>query len=222
MGRDMNNTPEIGQLRKLYWPVYRGESDFQCLIDWACVVLELLETPNDHVTGLAMSSGIDEALLYAKALIVQYLGEELANEPILPLMQHYCTFETMQLDRPLGDRDAEWEFQHGGMLVYIHKTLNLRDTAVQERILNLLKFFYGKIPTLIQDAAKIFSQQYPSVTHVMKLKGLDEVFLLIYSVELDESLQSCSVDIGMNCRCQYPDDVHINDHVEIQISMHER
>lgn len=216
----MNNTLEIGQLRKLYWPVYRGESDFQCLINWACMVLELLETPNDHVTGLAMSSGIDEALLYAKALIVQYLGDELANEPIFPLMHNYLPFDTMQLDCPLGDRDAEWEFQHGGMLVYIPKSLNLSDVVIREKILNLLKCFYGKIPILIQDAAKIFSQQHPSVTQIMILKGLDEVFLLIYSVELDECLQSSSVDIGIDYRYRYPDDVPMNHHFKIPISMH--
>ena len=215
----MNNTLEIGQLRKLYWPVYRGESDFQCLINWACMVLEFLETPNDHVTGLAMSSSIDEALLYSKALIVQYLGDELANEPILPLMHNYLPFDTMQFDCPLGDRDAEWEFQHGGMLVYIPKSLNLSDVVIREKILNLLKCFHGKIPDLIQDAARIFAQQHPSVIRVMKFEGLDDVFLLIYSVELDECLQSCSVDIGINYRYQYPDDVHINDHVKIQISM---
>lgn len=216
----MNNTPEIGQLRKLYWPAHRGEIDFQCLIDWACMVLELVETPNDHVTGLAMSIGIDEALLYAKALIVQYLGDELANEPIFPLMHNYLSFDTMQLDCPLGDRDAEWEFQHGGMLVYIPKSLNLSDVVIREKILNLLKYFYGKTPILIQDAAKIFSQQHPSVTQIMILKGLDEVFLLIYSVELDENLQECSADIGIDYRYRYPDDVPMNHHFKIPISMH--
>lgn len=197
------NDIAIGHLRKLYWRVYRCEVNADCLIDWACDALEPLEVPNDSIVGLAMSSDAEEAGQYAKKLLIEHFGAEEANRPILPLMKRYSSFDDFELDRPLGDSEENWEFQNHAMLVYVPKKLDLDSEIVRCDVRRLLGFFYESIPSIIGQAIEMYSQTAPCVTHFMKVRGLDEVFPLIYSVELNESLKQCISHIGIDPCMQF-------------------
>lgn len=202
-GQLLMNDVAIGHLRKLYWRVYWSEIKTDFLIDWACDALEHLEVPNDSVVGLAMSSDVEEAWQYAKKLLIEHFGAEETNQPILPLMKNYRSFDDFDLDRPLGDFEESWEFQNYTMLVYVPKKLDLESEIVRCEIRRLLDFFYESIPSITHEALEMYRQNSPSTTHFMKIRGLDEVFPRIYSVELNESLKQCISYIGIDPFMQF-------------------
>ena len=197
------NDVAIGHLRKLYWRVYRCEVNTDCLIDWACDALEHLEVPNDSIVGLAMSSDAEEAWQYAKKLLIEHFGAEDANQPILALMKNYRSFDDFELDCPLGDFEDNWEFQNYTMMVYVPKKLDLDSEIVRCEIRRLLDFFYESIPSITHEALETYRQNSPSIMHFMKIRGLDEVFPRIYSVELDASLKQCMSHIGIDPCMQF-------------------
>lgn len=197
------NDVAIGHLRKLYWRVYWCEINTDRLIDWACDALEYLDMPNDTIIGLAMSSDAEEAWQYAKKLLIGHFGAEEANQPILPLMKNYRSFDGFELDRPLGDSEENWEFQNHTMLVYVPKKLDLDSEIVRCDVRRLLDFFYESIPSIIDQAIEMYRQTAPCITHFMKIRGLDEVFPLIYSVELNASLNQCISHIGIDPFMQF-------------------